>query len=381
MTERQLDLIAAENRVLARIAADEPLGATLDLLARSIEEYVGGTMLASVLLMDEDGLHLRHGAAPSLPSEYTEAIDGSEIGPAQGSCGTAAFRKEPVYVTDIESDPLWQDYRHLARPHGLVACWSTPFLSQSGAVLGTFALYHREPRPPGQREKEMVDLFVKTATLAIERHRAREQQQLLVDEMAHRVKNTLAVVRAIAGSTLRGHCEPESYRAFENRLIALSKTQGILVETDWSGSDVHGLVRAVAVTPFTGNAARFVLSGPRVPLAAQVTLPFALALHELSTNAAKYGALSTDRGRVEIDWSFDEGEKDVRIFRFGWSEAEGPAVTTPDRQGFGSRVIRQAFASVPGSEVAIQYRPEGLRCLFLAPADQVVAEAIADRSR
>jgi two-component sensor histidine kinase len=371
VSEERFEFIAAQNRVLAHIAADEPLPAILDLLVRSIEEHTGGAMLASVLLMDNDGIHLRHGAAPSLPPQYVQAIDGSEIGPANGSCGTAAFLKTPVYVSDIESDPLWADYRHLAVPHGFKACWSTPILSKEDAVLGTFALYHRKVRLPEQREKELVELFVKTATLAIERHRAREQQNLLLEEMVHRVKNTLAVVLSIAGSTLRGRTEPTDYRAFENRLIALSNTQGLLVRTNWMNADIHELITVLAVKPFASGRTRFVLDGPPALLGAQLILPFALALHELCTNAAKYGALSGETGSVLIRWGFTLQGDEQEQFRLAWSETGGPVVHEPDHHGFGTRVINHAFANVAGSAVTVDYRPEGYCCDIVLPVGQV----------
>ncbi len=106
-----------------------------------------------------------------------------------------------------------------------------------------------------------------------------------------------------------------------------------------------------------------------------MALPFALALHELCTNAAKYGALATENGRVAIEWGFSGGEDDTRMFDVEWSETNGPAVAVPDRQGFGSRVIKRAFAAIPGGHAAIEYRPDGLRCRFRVPAGQVAAEA------
>jgi hypothetical protein len=113
---------------------------------RAVEAAAGTDMLTSILLVE--GSRLRHAAAPSLPASYCEAIDGAEIGPRAGSCGTAAFLGCPIYVKDIASDDLWVDYRSLARQHGLRACWSTPFFDPHGAVIGTFAIYHLVPRSP-----------------------------------------------------------------------------------------------------------------------------------------------------------------------------------------------------------------------------------------
>jgi signal transduction histidine kinase len=132
----------------------------LESLVLLMEEELP-TMRGSVLLLDEDGVTLRHGAAPHLPGDYCRMIDGARIGPRAGSCGTAAYRREQVVVRDIATDPLWEDYRALALPHGLRACWSTPILDERRAVLGTFAMYYDEPRLPGERELRMT----RTATL------------------------------------------------------------------------------------------------------------------------------------------------------------------------------------------------------------------------
>jgi len=156
-------------RVLELAVVDSPLEETLGELLQIVESMSTTGVLGSVLLLDEDGKHLRHGAAPSLPAAYCDAIDGSEIGPCVGSCGTAAYTAEPVFVSDIANDPLWVDFRELADEHGLRACWSTPILTAGGKVLGTFAMYHKEPREPTVRDLALVDLVTQTAALVIDR--------------------------------------------------------------------------------------------------------------------------------------------------------------------------------------------------------------------
>jgi PAS domain S-box-containing protein len=162
----------SQNRVLELAVQNRPLGDVLDALVQIIENESDGEVLGSILLLDEDGEHLRHGAAPSLAEAYIEAIDGIAIGPAVGSCGTAAYSRKPVYVADIGNDPLWQDFRELAIAHGLRACWSTPILGRTGGVLGTFAMYYRTPREPRPDDLRLVDYVTRTASLIIDRHRA-----------------------------------------------------------------------------------------------------------------------------------------------------------------------------------------------------------------
>lgn len=164
-------LEAGQKEALRLAAAGAPLAEVLDLLVRTAETQSDGSFLASILLLDEDGRHLVHGAAPSLPAEYNAAIDGIAIGPSVGSCGTAAHFGHAIVVTDIESDPLWADFRDVALRHGLRACWSTPILARDGSVLGTFALYYREPRGPAVYDREMVTRLTATASLLVQNAR------------------------------------------------------------------------------------------------------------------------------------------------------------------------------------------------------------------
>jgi C4-dicarboxylate-specific signal transduction histidine kinase len=167
-----------ESRILEMIASDSPLEEILEKLVRVVEaQFVG--MLCSVLLLDDDGQHARHGAAPSLPKPYSDAIDGMCIGPQAGSCGTAMYRREPVVVTDILEDQLWEPYRGLAAPYGFRACWSTPILAHSGKALGSFAMYYREPRSPSSAETRALEMATHLGGIAIERKLAREERERL----------------------------------------------------------------------------------------------------------------------------------------------------------------------------------------------------------
>lgn len=166
-------LLAAQRDIFDLLATGGSLTDALNILLRAIETLIEG-VIGSVLLLDEQGHHLLTGAAPSVPEAFNRAIHGAAIGPNAGSCGTAAYRGELVIVEDIQTDPLWADYRDLAKSHGLRACWSSPIFSRDLRVLGTFAMYFREVRRPRASDIQLVVDAAGAAALAIQHVRARE---------------------------------------------------------------------------------------------------------------------------------------------------------------------------------------------------------------
>lgn len=181
---KQADVLRdGQAHILEMIATSAPLEDVLDRLMRLVESQLTG-IFGSVLLLDKDGGHLHHGAAPSLSKDYTSAIDGVATGPKVGSCGTAAHRREPVIVADIMQDPLWEDYRELAAAHGYRSCWSTPILSHQGAVLGVFAMYSMTVREPTDAETRLIDFTTRIAGIAIERKLAEDRIHFMANHDA-----------------------------------------------------------------------------------------------------------------------------------------------------------------------------------------------------
>ena len=171
---------AGQSHVLEMIAADAPLTDVLTSLVLLMEGQAEG-LRCSILLLNRDGKHVRHGAAPNLPEAYVKAVNGAAIGSRNGSCGTAMYTRRPVVVTDVMTDPLWTDYRELAKICGLRACWSTPILSAQGDVLGSFAMYREENRGPLPEETRLTQIATHIAGIAIERQR---QQEILREREA-----------------------------------------------------------------------------------------------------------------------------------------------------------------------------------------------------
>jgi PAS domain S-box-containing protein len=184
---------ALQRGVLEKVAEGAPLAVILDRLVELVEQQAEGAF-AAVQLLDKEGQHLHHAAGASIPTSYAAAIDGIAVGPEAGSCGTAAFRRERVIVSDIATDPLWRDFRAVALADGLQACWSTPLFGADDELLGTFAIYHREPRAPIAADLELVETAGHLAGVAIARARqeerlvsAEEKYRRLVEQLPHAI--------------------------------------------------------------------------------------------------------------------------------------------------------------------------------------------------
>ncbi|MBS0362857.1 MAG: PAS domain-containing protein [Proteobacteria bacterium] len=247
----------------------------------------------------------------------------------------------------------------------------TPFLGHATSVM-----LQRAPEAPLEErfldfiyqpilggDGEAVGVFVEGSDVT-DRVLGDRQQKLLLDELNHRVKNTLSTVQAIADQTLRTNADPVAFRdAFESRLMALSATHNLLTATNWVSADLRDVAH-LEFRPY--GAERYRLTGPSVALSSAQALALGLLFHELATNAAKYGALSSPDGCVEVDWRLRKrrGGADLEI---DWEERDGPAVATPTRHGFGSRLIERSLQGQLGGEASLTYAPAGLRCRIRLP--------------
>jgi PAS domain S-box-containing protein len=194
-----------------------------------------------------------------------------------------------------------------------------------------------------------------------ERKRAEEQQRLLINELNHRVKNTLAIVQSIARQTLRGGgASADAQQALESRLATLAAAHDVLTRENWNPVSIREIVNN-ALAPFCSGE-RCDVEGPDLRLGPQTAVSLSLALHELATNASKYGALSANQGTVAVHWTREEGR-----FKLSWREIGGPPVNEPSRRGFGSRMIERAFASEVQGNASLRFEPAGVICEVDAP--------------
>lgn len=229
-----------------------------------------------------------------------------------------------------------------------VACTSVPFRideSTTGAVI--------------------------TVTDLTEQKRAQEQQQIVNRELSHRMKNVLAIVQAIATQTMRNATDLDAARdTLAARLIALGKAHDILLSTEAGGAEMHALASAALGLHDDQQPGRFHLDGPPVAVGQAAMVSLTLMLHELATNAAKYGALSTAKGTVRITWTVTQVDG-AAIFGLRWEEQGGPPVTPPSRRGFGSRLIQRGLSGASGGKVDLRYLPSGVVCTLHAPLTEI----------
>lgn len=367
-----------QQQILGRVALGSARGAILSDIVRLAEEQTGDGMLASILLLTEDGEHLELGGAPSLPDAYNNAIDRMAIGDGEGSCGTAAATGRAVFVDDIATDPRWADFRDLALAHGLRACWSVPIKAGDGSVLGTFANYYRHPRQPSDLDRKIIEAIALTTSIAVERIRlermrirAEEARALVLEELQHRVKNAFALAQSLINLNVPAALSARDLAdKVSGKLHAIASAQDIIVRNGSDRSDEMTSMRTLLATILGplgyGDADnRISLNGDDQMVAAQTLSGLAMVFHELATNAIKYGALTTARGTVSIHWlTTPEG------LEIEWAESGGPPTSAPQSQSFGSRLVASTARQL-NSTIDYNWRAEGLLVKITMPSASV----------
>ncbi|HEV2602078.1 MAG TPA: HWE histidine kinase domain-containing protein [Microvirga sp.] len=264
-----------------------------------------------------------------------------------------------AWTRAIESGDLFEIEAHYRRADGVYRWYlvrAQPLHDASGSITGWFG--------------------TNTDIDAIKR--GEQHKALLVNELNHRVKNTLTTVQSIATQSIKADDPVRGKQAFEARLLALSAAHNVLTRENWSSAALQDII-AEAIRPYESDEEpRFVIAGPAVRVAPSMALPMAMALHELATNAAKAGALSAPSGQVAITWEVADTDGSRRL-RVRWQESGGPRVEEPVRRGFGSRLIERSLAKELGGEVRMRFEPAGLVCTFDVPLRSRDPEGLADQ--
>ena len=230
---------------------------------------------------------------------------------------------------------------------------------------------------PVRGDDSHLQYVVRVVQDITERKASERRQKLLIDELNHRVKNTLATVQSLASQSARGAATPAAFReGFEGRLIALSKAHDQLTVHHWESADMRALLSG-SLAPYAGagtGAERVILRGEDLVLRPRAVLTLAMVFHELTTNAAKYGALSAPGGSIEIRWRPARGTDGRKMLQIEWVEQGGPPVVAPKRRGFGSKLIEGSVAAEHGGSARLTYDPAGLRCEILMPMEAATVD-------
>ena len=375
LSDTATQIWSQQQEILKRVALGGDRAAILSDIVRVAEGQTEDEMLASILLLSDDGKSLLLGGAPSLPDDYNQAIHGMEIGPGEGSCGTAAATGEPVYVENIATDPLWADFRDLAGAHGLASCWSVPIKTGSGKVLGTFANYYRSPRQPSSQDREIIEAVALTTAIAIEhirleeaRDRAELAKRVVLEELQHRVKNAYTLAQSLINLNVKSASSAQDLAGkVTDKLRAIAASQDLIVIRDPSGPAVEDLdlsallERILEPLAFEEGSERIAMSGDKVPVNPAWLSSMAMVFHELATNSTKYGALGDPEGRVSIRWEVRED-----LLEILWEEMGGPETSAPDKTSFGSRLVGACIKQL-GGQIDHDWRPEGLQVRMTLP--------------
>jgi two-component sensor histidine kinase len=300
-------------------------------------QRIEGNAAARALLRVPARRNLSASAPLSERPDYELCVGGKRVTEDQLPMQRAAATGEPI--VDSEYELRFSDGSRV-----VIAGHSVPIFDEDGEVRGALGAY--------------VDITA--------RKRLEEQNQFLVEELSHRVKNTVAIIQAISRQTIRPLLPASEFNSYEQRLVAIAKAHDLLFAGMRFNAQVEELVQS-ALSPIAGKAlARVRMSGPLINLSPQASLTFMMILHELGTNAAKYGALKVDAGRLEIVWRplWKDGRE---LMVLDWKEAGGPPVESPKRTGFGTRMLQMAVRGVPGGEIKADYAPDGLKCRIVLP--------------
>jgi two-component sensor histidine kinase len=310
---------------------------------------LSGADKGNLQLFDETLGSLRIVAQHGFQEKFLKYLENADDHVA-ASCGTALATNEQVIVDDVLTSKIFVDQpaQKVLLEAEVRAVISTPLKSSKGNLLGIISTHFSRPGHPSERQLRLTNILARQAADYLERKQSEQIQQTIVLELQHRSNNLLAVIQSIAQRTLAGD---QSKKTFEARLQALARANRALVRLNWGGVDLKQLVR----TELEAFSKRASISGVSVLLSPQHAQNFTLALHELATNSAKYGALSKS-GKIEVSWTI-EPDQSGSVLKFRWRESGGPPVSPPTRQGFGSQLLKGIF-----SNVSLEYPVEGLRC-------------------
>lgn len=366
LLEQQRVLAEFGELALKTEALDDILSKGCELVGRALD-----TALAKVMELLPDGKTFKARAGYG----WKPGVVGHVIVTAAENSPEGLTLKDGAVISNDIAQETRFDYHDFMQEHGVKAFVNVLILSSNGRrPFGVLQVDSRTPRHFTQTDVEFLRSYANLLGAAIERLRVVDQlraavkdRDLLIDELNHRVKNTLTTVQSIASQTLRNAPDLDhASNAIESRLIALSQVHNVLTNRSWADVGLHDIV-AQAVEPYRSRGEdRIHVQGPSIQIPPRMALALAMALQELVTNAVKYGALSNDIGQIRVHWELNGASASKRLHLI-WAETDGPPVRTPARRGFGTRLIERSLAHDLDGDVRIEFAPTGVQCSVDAP--------------
>jgi two-component sensor histidine kinase len=358
--DRSQDLLEQQVAILTMIARDAPFVETLEAIVSLAERLEPGSV-AGVTIVDRAERSLEMAVFGSVDRAFSDAIAGVPLGPPHvGTCAQALYRGEVVTSENLATDTRFaKEWVQLCQDHGIRSCRSHPIRTANGNPLGTFMLGYREPRESGSFDDRLMTVCASLVELTLERRRARQRQELVIGELQHRTRNLFATIGALAHFSYRNSSDFQDFQAaIDGRLGALASAHEWMFEE--RGVDMRTLTEEM-LKPYSGDRS-IQINGPPIALPPGWTMSLGMAMHELATNAAKYGALSVPQGKLDIEWEVVHRPDGEARFSFLWIESDGPPVTAPTRRGFGVRAIERMLAQEIEGKAQLVFSPDGLRC-------------------
>jgi len=361
------------NRTGSALAAELDLDRIVQTVVDAGVELSGAQFGAFFCGASQDGRLHESGFAPGGSGQAFSGLDIRDL------CAPAFTQGKTVRLDTITVDksldgtPLTGDPAPGAPQ--IRSILAVPVLLRTGEIHGVLVFGHERPGAFSPRSEHLLAGLTAQAAIALEnsrlyrnaqneieeRKQAQTRQSLLIRELHHRVKNTLATVQAVVGATARSALSIDDfYQAFVGRIISLANTHSLLTEAVWQTAPLREIMEKELRPYNDARGERISLNGPPVELPSEAAVPIGMAIHELTTNAAKYGALSVPGGKVAISWETEPAGEGTRL-KLVWEERGGPEVSAPTRQGFGSRLLHRVLATQLNARVDMDFRPEGLR--------------------
>ncbi|WP_419816522.1 sensor histidine kinase [Glacieibacterium sp.] len=351
---------------------DTPSETGFDDIVR-IASQICGTPMALISLVDDRRQWFKAAVGISAPETSRDIA----------FCAHAIEQQDVFTVADTHADTRFAENPLVTGDLDLRFYAGAPLMTPDGLALGTLCVLDNRPRVLTADQSAALQALARQVMNQLElrkalaKERADERhRQLLVDELRHRIRNTLSVVQAIVSQSLRNTPDiMEARRSIDARLSAMANAHDLLTRTNWSAASIRQIVE-VSFQPVAGLPGRITVDGPEIDMAPRAALALAMALHELSTNAAKYGALRQHDGTVSVRWQLGptlEGE--ATPVELVWRERGGPAVAEPTRRGFGSQLITRILPATMGGTAKVDYLPDGLRWTLQTTLDAVNRDA------